>query len=107
MAGTFKAGFDNSDTNVKTFAVYDRPLIAPLSDSGNRHYACKNQECDRYACTASAEWCSKFCCPDCASGEGHTSACNEHIGGMREQLIPDAPVVDLYDLYPHLKAKAS
>jgi hypothetical protein len=97
MENKFKPGFDNSAVNVKVYSAF---AFGP-EPVGKRYivhfYACKKSECDRFACTASAEWCSQFCCLGCASGTGCTEDCDKYIGSMRAQLIPGVPTMESMD----------
>lgn len=84
---TFKAGFNNDgDYDSRRYLAYAAPG-PPVSNSTLEYIGCKNPDCERYSCTASAMWCSKFCCPHCASGMGHTPECDESLVYMKSLLI--------------------
>jgi hypothetical protein len=102
----FKPGFNNEYVPVNTYLAYAAgPPEADGQRQTIRQFACKNPGCDRFACTASAEWCSCYCCPACAAGGGHTTDCNTHIAEMRARLVPGAPVIDSEEYGRELRAQ--
>jgi hypothetical protein len=84
----FAPGFNNDyDPKVKQFLCYHLPGPPVETVSLGTYRRCKNPSCDRFACTASAEGYSAFCCPACAQGKAHTTDCDRCIGGMRSRLV--------------------
>lgn len=92
MSGIALVRESESTSPVKIFQAFagpgtpDYPII--------EFYACKNPQCDRFACTASAPGYSEFCCPSCSIGGSHTRGCDMAIGHMRARLVDKRSTVE-------------
>ena len=51
------------------------------------YHLCKNPDCNRIACTASAPGYADFCCVPCSIGAPHSSGCDTAIVAIRARLL--------------------
>jgi hypothetical protein len=94
----FASGFNNDyDPSVRRFLVFSPPGPPHEPVKLGERYTCK--ACERAQCTASAQWCSQFCCPGCASGEGHTTECNRIHADMLTRIVDCRSLI--VGLYPY------
>lgn len=82
----------NDPVNVPVYRAYAFGPGPIESNTVTTYLGCKRKGCERFACTASAERCSYFCCPACFDGTGHTSKCDENFPPMLARMVPGAAV---------------